>query len=164
MVYMTPQNLYTLPEFYKIKPDAETHPRTNGLIMAVTDEHRDADWLTLGYVSRRSPFGHGTYLGFPKTEVEPAEAAEVLAAIEQPHPICRWWFKPSSRAARDVGIYEAISSGIVNWGEVFAPPPLEAARVEADILRKWGGVARKQIRVLKQHFDQAAVQFGSFFQ
>ena len=162
--YLTWQNIYTIPHFFKVKPGSEAHPNTVGQIIAVEKDQKPhaPGYVDGGLVSKRTPFGHGTGLGYPKAELTPATPDEIRAAIKKTHP-CGWLFKPDSQAALDRGFHEVLSGSVSNWGKLFNPPSSAAEEEEREILRYWWNIARKQRKLLLAELKKTPVKFGALF-
>jgi hypothetical protein len=103
MLKVYPFDRQEVPAFYSLKEPSETYPGAFGHVFAPSAPHGTPGWLCLGYVSRRTPFGQGTYLGFPVSELRLAREDEVLAALEEEHPLNEFlgqpgwsWFSSSS--------------------------------------------------------------------
>jgi hypothetical protein len=79
-----------VPNFYTIDPSYESQilPRDHweGKVFAKSSSHFMRHYSTLGYVSRQSPLGQGTYMGFPTRVLRPASPVEVAMALGKTHP------------------------------------------------------------------------------
>jgi hypothetical protein len=147
--------------FYRVKPNCKTQTSASGKIVA---QHAQSDdgWIRAGFVSKYSPFGHGTEgMGYRPDELEPAKPEEVLQAIRKQHPHGRF-FLPTSHAALDQGFHGIMSSAIRNWSELSRPPQAQAIKQETDIIDHWASVALKQRQILEKQYGQHQEGFVSF--
>jgi hypothetical protein len=103
-----------VPTFYTVVNVDTCHRMPLGTVLAESSDHFKPGWLTLGYVSRESPFGQGTYCGFAKEEVRVATKEGVLKAIclDHPHGI---GFRPGNMEAMDANFQLVMASALGNW-------------------------------------------------
>jgi hypothetical protein len=100
--------------FYTPKTTNNSHTNVYGNVFAESDDHFLADWITVGYVSKQTPFGQGTGLGFPKSELREATKNEVLVALTTNHPFGRK-YRPNCKTAMDAGFHLIMSDAFRNW-------------------------------------------------
>lgn len=75
-----------LPRFYVVALENNKHCLPVGTVLAMSGSHNLQGWVTLGIVSRQTPYGQALYMGFPKNELRPATRREVLEALKNNHP------------------------------------------------------------------------------
>jgi hypothetical protein len=110
-----PLDRIEVPKFYATRnPEASTHPDSRGQVFAESDDHFMAGRITVGYVSRQTPLGQGTFLGFPRTELRDATRKEVFAALDRDHPFGRS-FRPDCREAMNANFHLVMSRAVKNW-------------------------------------------------
>ncbi len=92
----------------------ESHRNSFGRVFTESSDHFRPDWITVGYVSKQTPFGQGTFLGFERSQLREATREEVLAALSTNHPFGRD-FRPSCRKAMDASFHLVLSQAFRNW-------------------------------------------------
>jgi len=90
------------------------HKGSNGKVFTPSSDHSTLGWMSLGYVSKQTPLGQGTFLGFPTTKLREATKEEVLAALKLNHPFGKS-FRPHCEEAANAGFHLAMASAIGNW-------------------------------------------------
>ena len=147
------------------KKDREYHKSAEGKVLAESGKHDNPRWISVGYVSKQTPLGQGTGLGFERSELRPAKRHEILAALEQDHPHGKN-FRPSCRKAMDADFHLVMSQAISNWttdepskhGSIIgvSRKQLEDARDEAlrehrKMLANWDTITAAQIADIKAY-------------
>ena len=102
---------FYVPTADYLESDRAAH---NEAVYAESSDHHAPDWITLGYVSKQTPHGQGTYCGFPRWGVREATSDEVLQALGLDHPFGPG-FRPNCQTAQDVSFHLAMSGAIGNW-------------------------------------------------
>lgn len=103
-----------IPRFYAMKELSRDHSTLplDAVLAQTAVHHQSFTWLTLGIVSKQSPFGQGTYLGFAKQELRLATPDEVRAALSRNHPHKRdGSFKPGGRNPTLYGLFTLMGNG-----------------------------------------------------
>jgi len=103
-----------VPPFYTVKDGDNGHRLQPGQVVTQSSDHHTPGWITVGYVSKQTPLGQGTYLGFPRNELCPATVEEVQTALEQDHPHGAK-FRPHCLEAADVSFHLAMAKACGNW-------------------------------------------------
>lgn len=138
-----------VPTFYTPKDSNNNHHAYPGQVFAKTDRHFQPGWITVGYVSRQTPFGQGTYLGFRTSELREATMEEVLSAIERGHPHGST-FIPRTPELLDSGFHLLMSKAFSNW-PVRTNYQSEVAKQEA-LMARWDEITARQIEAIKKHY------------
>ncbi len=158
-----PLDRVSVPEFYTPKEEGGTHADDFGQVFAPSSEHHTPGWITLGYVSKQTPFGQGTYLGFPRSEIRKATREEVLVALEYDHPFGED-FRPNCQEALDAGFHLALSRVFGDWTtddaserrsvlgmsrQQISDYGRSAAEKHRELLSRWGEVCEVQISAIE---------------
>lgn len=155
-----------VPKFYTmINPESRSpHRNSFGQVFAESSDHLKAGCITVGCVSKQTPLGQGTYLGFQRTELREATREEVLVALNRDHPHGRH-FRPHCQEVANANFHLIMSQAIGNWTDDNAGgarPILDishneiratskAAQKKHDkIMRLWRLICRKQTRAIRQ--------------
>jgi len=163
-----PLDSINVPIFYTVKDQKNGHESPLGTVFAVSSDHGSKGWMSLGYVSRQSPMGQGTYLGFPLSEIREAMPNEVLAALEKDHPHGKS-FRPGCKKAMDASFHLTMASAVGNWTTdgarksgrkaVVDVPNDEirkyrddAIREHTDLMARWEEITAKQIEAIQESF------------
>jgi len=67
-----------------VKPLPELKPGES--VLAISSDHPTPGYVTVGYVSKQTPFGQGTFMGVPIKSLQRATREQVLAALQIDHP------------------------------------------------------------------------------
>jgi hypothetical protein len=152
-----------VPTFYTPKDSNNGHHLPSGIILAESGSNRTFGWITVGYVSRQTPFGQGTYLGFKRSELQKADPMWVLAAITIDHPHGGAAFRPKSEEAIGAEFHIIMSGAIDNWSTDSGKPSIlpvsrrdlfgaqkRAIQKHEALLARWDEITRKQIEAIKK--------------
>jgi len=158
-----------VPKFYVPKRGYRgAHKGTIGRVLAPSSEHFKPDWITVGDVSKQTPFGQGIFMGFARNELREATKEEVLKALTLNHPYGKK-FRPHCREALDAQYYLVMSQAIGNWtnDEPRSEPPVnnisrreivdyaeEAIKKYEKIMKRWKQICNMQIEATKRSFNQ----------
>lgn len=150
--------------FYTPKTaDNNSHTNAFGRVFAESSDHFRSDWITVGYVSKQTPFGQGTFLGFERSELREAMREEVLTALRIDHPHGRD-FRPFCREAMGASFHLALSRTFRNWtnDDPGGSPPIHdvsrndiqkfgetAAARHNKLMRKWWFITWRQRLAIK---------------
>lgn len=154
------ENVYPLdrlevPKFFTPKSN-ETFPNAFGYVLAPTGKHDTSKWVSLGYVSKQTPFGQGTYMGFPRKDVRKASREEVLAALEKDHPFSRF-FRPACPEVLNYNGYQLFL--IITSNEVCHQEDRDRLRKimkkHREMMVYWDKVCRDQIDLIKLSLDKS---------
>lgn len=129
--------------FFTPKAANENHKDAFSRVFTESGDHFRPDWITVGYVSKQTPFGQGTFLGFEKSQLRGATREEVLTALSTDHPHGRG-FRPHCCVAADASFHLAMSSAIRNWtnDNPGGTPPIHD--VSRDQIRNAGETAQRK--------------------
>lgn len=98
-----------VPTFWVLKRSTPDHPRISpGTVLTVTDAHFKPGWMTLGVVSRQTPFGQGMLLGIHQSNLRRAVSAEIRRALRQHAPEGPT-YRPECMELRDAAHHAALS-------------------------------------------------------
>lgn len=154
--------------FYTPISESNSHRDAFGQVFAESGDHFEKDWITVGFVSKQSPFGQGTYLGFAREELREATKEEVRAALAANHPHGRK-FRPGCMTASNADFHLVMSKVFANWTKEEdrdkgrGTPPIHdisrnqikdardnALKEHVRIMRIWGLICWKQSRAIKK--------------
>lgn len=118
-------------------------------IFAQSDDIPDRNSLTLGLVSRQTPFGQGTFYVFAKSQLRRATTVEVLAALDQEHLTKGGPWKPECPEIRNLNVLlsggQCPDEDLARLSRAEARRLLGAYKVEyAGIMQKWRLISGRQ--------------------
>lgn len=151
------------PIFYVPISPVNSHNFSTNTVFTETSTHHISDWLTLGIVSKDSPLGQGTYCGFKRSEVKPADIFQIVHAVLSEHPhsaIFKGPFRPGCRELQDASFHLTMSTAFSNWttdNATFQDPAIipvssedisdfaEVARLRYnEMMNRWGAITQAQ--------------------
>lgn len=144
-----------VPVFFTPKEECNAHRCAPGQVFAQNGRHHAAGWRDVGRVSKQTPFGQGTSLGFPGSELRRATREEILAALETDHSQGSE-FRPGCQETRDAVYLVALSHVFKNLtitGRIRTRAQ-RAAKAHADILARWDAVCAAQIGAIKHSLER----------
>lgn len=128
-----------LPRFFVVDALDNNHDMPVGTVMAESSLHHSSGWLTVGFVSRQTPFGQGIYCGFPLDQLRRANRDEVLAVLKSDHIYGRD-FRPSCRDASNAIFHLVMSKAIGNWTS------------DTPLMQRWAVVTAKQRLLIRREY------------
>ena len=150
-----------LPRFF-IPTGENFHQDYIGTVFAENGSHFSEGWVCCGFVSRQTPFGQGTGLGFRLAELRTATKEEVLQAVTLDHPHGKD-FRPHCREVADAQFHLVMGKAIGNWlegskgtypsvipataGEIVALAG-EAGAHHQSLMDRWDEITTKQIELI----------------
>jgi len=156
-----------VPSFYTPKTADNSHNTPVGQVLVQSSDHTSFGWITVGYMSRETPLGQGTYLGFPRGELRLANREEVLASLKANHPLGKG-FRPDSMTVADAQFHLILSQATRNWttdepsrhGSVIPVSRQELkdyaqdeAKKHRRIIANWDRITAKQRWAIKQALE-----------
>jgi hypothetical protein len=132
-----------------------------GAVLVQSNDHHNPAFLTVGYVSRQTPFGQGIYHGVPKRDLRRADPEEIRAALQRDHAHGAS-FRPFNTDAADATFHTIMSTGLSNWttdGASAARPPIQpysrqdfqdaaarSSQAYAAVMARWDEITQEQIK------------------
>lgn len=102
-----PQTFYTPKR--RIPAHASCRPGVD--VLTATENHNQANegWVVMGYVSKQTPFGQGTWMGMRRNDLRQATPDEIRLALTRDHPYSPK-FRPTCTELQDAG-FSLLMSG-----------------------------------------------------
>lgn len=152
-----------VPRFYVPVTGCTTHSNCEGKVFTTSAEHSSSGWISVGYVSKQTPMGQGTFLGFPVDQLREATKEEILTALENDHPFGKS-FRPHCEAVANASFHLAMASATANWTNDNAPDnsilgvskkeikdaSQQASDHHDDLMRRWGAICKMQIEAIQK--------------
>lgn len=154
-----------VPIFYVPIDGCTTHTNCERKVFTPSSYHPIQGWISVGYVSKQTPLGQGTFLGFPVNQLRKATKEEVLTALNKNHPFGKG-FRPKCEEASDIGFDLLMAGATANWTNDNAPNESiiniskkqlkdlarQASKHHAKLMRRWKSICKMQITAIQQSF------------
>ena len=144
--------------FYTVKRAGGMHNLTPGVsVLGVNGRHRSASegWMTMGHVSKQTPFGQGISMGIQAQRLRQATADEIRRALGRDHPHGPH-FRPDCQELSDAGFSLMMSGPTAPQGwtaDRVRPGNRPLVPLTRDQIRRQGQEAQARYTAIMQDWD-----------